>query len=113
MTSPINVLHGERWKILRRMPRDRTGDSGFAEDGYVDDCVYSTGESVEMVNGQETVVTTSRLSMPRSAPVTPTDRLESPAGDLFRVDGRPKADRVSPFTGWDSGRKVFTIKAVG
>lgn len=108
-----NILYGERWNIMRRNPRDRTGDSDFFEAGHVDDCAYSVVESVEMVEGRETVVTTSRLSMPRSAPVTPTDRLESPRGEMFRVDGKPRADRVSPFTGWDSGRKVFTIKAVG
>lgn len=109
--------HGETWTILRpgAPTTDRNGNEipGPDVEIAVDGCGFVPGGSVESDEyGRSQVITSPRVFMPAGTDVGADDRLRSPAGVVFAVEGRPKVWR-SPFSGWDAGVEVSLEDVTG
>lgn len=110
--QPIQVVEGETWTVFRRGPRDKFGDSVFAEVGDVDECVFDEEPPVELNDRREAQVERGNLYVPKRHDVLATDKLRSPDGVMYRVIGGPKWGKLHPMTGWDSGYKLFRLEGV-
>lgn len=111
----MRFAFGETWTVLRATDGglDRNGNPlpGVDAEIPVEGCAFIPGNSLELTEpGRTTVTTNPRLLMPTGSDVRASDRLRSPAGEVFEVEGAPSNWR-SPFSGWAPGAEV-ELKAV-
>jgi hypothetical protein len=74
-------------------------------------CAFSSGGSIELLQGQDLVTTQPTVCLPVGVTVKTTDRV-TVRGDLYEVDGSPNAD-TNPFTGWQPGVIVKLQRVTG
>lgn len=103
---------GETVTVLRAGTRDWAGDRSteFLPDHTIDGCGINWVSTDEAADRRETVLSDVELICPAGVDVLPTDRVELPDGNLYRVVGKP-ARWHSPFTGWEPG-VVVRLKGV-
>lgn len=116
--QPFNVPFGETWTILRGVG-DRTGDRNRTAVGTLERCVFWQNVPVEPggtypATARDSAALTGTLAVPRdSAEVRQSDQVRREAtGVVYQVLGPANWDHVHPMTGWDTGYKTFTVKAV-
>lgn len=116
--QPIEIPYGETWTILRGTG-DRTGDRDRIPAGTLERCVYWQNVPVEPTGeypatARESVSLTGTLAVPRdSVEVKQSDQLRREStGVRYSVLGPDNWDHVHPMTGWDTGYKTYTLKAV-
>lgn len=96
--------------------REVTGQDQYGDDIYADqDCnvrgVFVPGGSVELIQGQATVITRPRVFLPAGTDVTAVDAV-TVRGRRYDVDGTP-SDWRSPMTGWRPGIEVPLREVTG
>jgi hypothetical protein len=89
-----------------------TGVDSYNDDVYgttsttVAGCLYAPGGSVDLVQGQEQVITQPTLYMPTGTDVTAVDQITVPGFGTFEVDGPPQVWPPHPRTGWQPTNSV-------
>lgn len=96
---------------------DRYGNPLPGTDHDVTDCAAAPAGSVEMVNGQATVIDRDTVYGPYDADVKPHDTVTIPAGQPiepgdYQVDGTP-ARYKHPMNAWEAGCVIRLTRATG
>lgn len=117
MTQPFDIPFGEPFTVLRG-ERDRVGDRASTDVGTVERCVFWQNIPVEPpgsypATARDSATLTGTLAVPKSADIQQADRVRREStGEVYRVLGPAQWDHVHPMTGWDTGYKTYTVKAV-
>lgn len=78
----------------------------------VDAQAFTDGSSVEVLQGQDIVITQPTVYYPPGTDVSGIDSV-TVYGDTYEVDGKPAAHLQSPFTGWQPGVVVRLKEVTG
>lgn len=115
--QPIQVPFGETFTILRG-DRDRTGDRAYTDVGIVERCVFWQNVPVEPggaypATARDSATLTGTLAVPKGTDIRQADRARREStGEVYAVLGPAQWDHLHPMTGWDTGYKTYTVKAV-
>lgn len=115
--QPFEIPFGETFTILRG-DRDRTGDRVQATVGTADRCVYWQNAPVEPnetypATARDSATLTGTLAVPKGTDIRQADQVRRvTTGEVYTVLGPAQWDHVHPMTGWDTGYKTYTVKAV-
>lgn len=116
--QPLVAPYGETWSVLRGT-RNRVGDRTLAVVATLERCVYWQNQPNDPTGAypataQDSASLLGTLAVPRdSAELQGSDELRREStGVIYQVVGSPQWDHVHPQTGWDTGYKTLTVKAV-
>lgn len=96
---------------------DRYGNRIKGATHTVEGCTTAPAGSVEIVNGQQTVIDHDTVYGPYMADVEPNDLVTIPAGQpipqgVYEVQGQP-ANYRNPWTGWQPGCVIRLERVTG
>lgn len=117
--QPLSAPFGETWEVLTGT-RNRVGDRTLAVSATLERCVYWQNTPDQAVGQYPTTARDSAmllgtLAVPRNSPAqlsASTELRRVATGEIYQVIGPPQFDHVHPLTGWDTGYKTVSVKAV-